>query len=135
MRVNMVNRRVREKPPDYQVRLAWLGQGRIGHHAVSIKGAKRQDPPIQSRRNLALIAGRFGSAFADKNRMRCSIGIVSIVRAMIDQKQSIARFGVFEGNTAGKSRLVVSGHPDGAVSRQLLITEAEKMAERSRVQA
>jgi hypothetical protein len=44
---------------------------------------------------------------------------------MIDQKQRVTRIGVFEGNTAGKSRLVVSGHPDGAVSCQLLITEVE----------
>ena len=135
MGVDMVDHGICQQAADNGVRLTGLGQGCIGHHAVSIEGAKRQDPAIQSRGNLVLMAGRLGRAFADENRVRCSIGIAAVVRAMIDQKQSVARIGVVERNTAGKSRLVVSGHPDGAVSGQLLITESEQMAKLSGVQA
>jgi len=135
MGVDVVDRRISQQAPNDGVRLTRLGQSRIGHHSISIEGAKRQDSPIQGRGNLVLKAGRLGRAFADEDRMCCPIGIGAIMRAMIDQKQSVARIGVVEGYAAGKSRLLVSGHPDGAVSRQLVITEADKMAEWSGVQA
>src|SRR5947208_11393987 len=63
MGVDRLDCRVLEQPADAGVRLARLGENRVGHHAVLVEPAQRQHSLLENRRDPVDIFGCFLMCF------------------------------------------------------------------------
>ena len=72
---------------------------------------------------------------ADENRMACPVGIIAVMRDMIDEQQRFARLGIVQLHAARIGRLPVGDHSDCPMAFQFLVAEAEKVGELRRLKA
>lgn len=133
--VDVVTIGVGEHPANDGVGLAWLGKSGIDHHSLRIEGPQRQDPSVQRRRNLALEACRSGGGLADEDRVAGPIGVIALMRDMIDQQQGFTVGRVVKLDAAGKSGQAVSNHANGPVPGELIVTKSDEMRKLRGLQA
>lgn len=94
MGIDMVDLVVRKHPPDHWIGLARLDQRGIDHHPVGTERSKRKDSAVQSRWDLILEYRRLAPIFADKDRMAGPVGVIALVRDMVDQQQRLPLSGI-----------------------------------------
>lgn len=129
MSVDVIDRTIVEKATDHRVGLSRLRQRRINHRAVRSEGAEGQDAPVERRRNFVHEAGRTAGILGDEDGVRSSIGIVAVVRYVIDQQHRLTGPRVVKGDPTGKADRRVGDHPRRAVRRELLVGAPLQMGE------
>jgi len=131
----MIDGIVVQHPANDGVRLPRLGERRINHHSIAIEGAERENAPIERGRDFVRIRQGFRRRFADENRVTGTVGVVAVMRYMIDEQQRLARLCIVQLDAAGKGQLPVGKYSNRAVAGKLLIAEAEEVGELGRLEA
>ena len=129
MRVNMIDRFIRQQSADHGVRFAGLGKRGIGHHSRLVERPQRKDSSVKRRRDLIFINRGLGCTLADEDGVACAIGIVAVVRAMVDEQQGLPGLGVIQRDPAWEGWPSIGSHANDSLTLELGIVEADKVGE------
>lgn len=130
MGINMVDRLIVEHTADDGIRLARLRKGRIDHHSIAVKGTERKDASVERGWNFILVRCCLSGSLADEDGVAGPVGVIAVVRDVIDKQQRLSRLRVIQLNPAREAWLTIGGHPDRAMKRELLVAKSDEMLKR-----
>ena len=129
MRINMVDETVGEQLANHAIALAWLGQRRIAHHPVPIERSQRKQATGKRRRDRIAIGSRPNRLLTNENGVGRPIGIIAVVRDMIEEQKRFAGLNILKAHSAGKAGLAVRDHASGTMRGKFFYGQADKMGE------
>ena len=129
----MVDGSIGEHGLDGRVSLAGLGQSGVDHHSLRVESPQRKNPAIERRRHLVVIDRCLFRRLAYEDRMAGPIGIIALVREVIDEQERLACLGIVQLDAAWKGGPAVGNHPDGTMCGKFLVAEAKEVGELVRV--